>query len=117
MVTEDDVRRIALALPEAYEKLSYGTPSWRTKPRMFARMHEQPGLLVCWVPDEGDKQALLEEPGFSTTPHYDGYPVVLVSLEGIDEARLTELVTDAWRCRAPARAVREWEAGQSRRNA
>jgi hypothetical protein len=111
MADEDDVRRIALALPEAYEQLAYGTPSWRTKPRMFARMHEQPGLLVCWVPDEGDKQALLDEPGFSTTPHYDGHPIVLVSVESIDEARLTELLTDAWRCRAPARVVRVWEAG------
>ena len=112
MASEDDVRRIALALPQAYEQLSYGTPSWRTKPRMFARMHDQPGLLVCWVPDLGDKQALLDEDVgvFSTTPHYDGHPVVLVRLDAIDEARLAELITDAWRCRAPARVVSQWEA-------
>ncbi len=114
MASEDDVRRIALGLPQAYEQVSYGTPSWRTKPRMFARIHEQPGLLVCWVPDLDDKQALLDEhPGvFTTTPHYDGYPVVLVRLDAIDEASLTELLTDAWRCRAPAGVVRDWEARQ-----
>lgn len=116
MASEDDVRRIALGLPQAYEQVSYGTPSWRTRPRMFARMHDRPGLLVCWVPDLGDKQSLLDEDSkvFSTTPHYDGHPVVLVRLDAIDEARLTELVTDAWRCRAPARLVRDWEADQAR---
>jgi hypothetical protein len=116
VASEDDVRRIALALPQAYEQPAYGTPSWRTKPRMFARMHEQPGLLVCWVPDLGDTQALLDEDPdlFSTTPHYDGHPVVLVRLAAVDQSRLTELLTDAWRCRAPARAVREWEAGRLR---
>lgn len=115
MVDEDDVRRIAMALPEVYEQSAYGTPSWRTKPRMFARMHEQPGVLVCWVPDEGDKQALLEEDlrAFSTTPHYDDSPIVLVHLKAVDEPRLVELLTDSWRCRAPAHVVRDWEASDA----
>lgn len=66
----------------------------------------------AWVSDEGDKQALLEEDprAFSTTPHYDGYPVVLVHLDTVDEPRLVELLTDSWRCRAPTRLVRAWEA-------
>jgi hypothetical protein len=56
------------------------------------------------VGDEAEKQALvLGEPDlFFTTPSYDGLPLVMVWLERVDVDRLDELVTDAWRMRAPA---------------
>jgi len=37
MVTDDDVRRLALALPETVERPSYGTPGFRVKDKLFAR--------------------------------------------------------------------------------
>lgn len=54
-------------------------------------------IFVIRVADEDDKQALLSgEPDvFFTTPHYDGYPAVMVRLAEIDEPRLTELLADA----------------------
>ena len=54
-------------------------------------------IFVIRVADEDDKQALLggEPDVFFTTPHYDGYPAVMVRLAEIEEARLTELLTDA----------------------
>jgi hypothetical protein len=113
VVTYDDVRRIALALPGAFEKESFGgQPSWRTKPRMFAWIREEPEALVVWVESEEEKLALIAaEPAmFSTTPHYDGYPIVLVDLDAVDEAEATELVTESWRLRAPRSLVQEWDA-------
>jgi hypothetical protein len=56
---------------------------------------------VLFVGDEAEKQALvLGEPAlFFTTPGYDGWPLVMLRLAEVDVARLTELVTDAWRMR------------------
>ena len=60
-------------------------------------------IAVLYVGDEAEKQALLlGEPGlFFTTPGYDGWPLVMLRLAEVDADRLAELVTDAWRMRAP----------------
>ena len=104
VATEADVRRIALSLPATIEKPSYGTPGFRVRDKLFARLRED-GALVVFCADLAEKEALLSsEPDvLFTTPHYDGSPTVLVRLHAIDEEELTELLTDAWRVRAPAR--------------
>ena len=107
MATVDDVRRIALGLPATTEKPSYGTPGFRVRNKLFARVHEDPDLLVVWCADVAEKEALLasDPTRFTTTPHYDGYPLVLVRIPAVDLDELTELLTDAWRVRAPAKLV------------
>jgi hypothetical protein len=109
MVTEDDVRRVALSLPHTTEKPSYGTPGFRVKDRLFARIREEGDVLVVWVAGEGEKQGLIgaEPAKFFTTPHYDGHPSVLVRLPAVDVGELTELLTDSWRLRAPKRVAAE----------
>jgi hypothetical protein len=118
MVTEAQIRRIALALPGAYEQPSHdGRPSWRTKPRMFACLRENPEALVVWVESLDEKEALIEhEPRvFFTTPHYDGYPIVLVRPGAIDRRRTERLLGESWKLRAPAslRKRKERSAGAS----
>ena len=110
MASESDVREIALSLPETEERPSYGTPGFRVKDRLFARLRE-PGVLVLRVADEGEKDFLLraEPDKFFTTPHYDGYPSVLVRLGAVDRDELRELLTDAWRVRAPKRLADAFE--------
>lgn len=106
MATEDDVRRIALSLPETTEKPWYGSPGYRVKDKGFLRIRsEAEGGLVVFVEDLAEKEALLaSDPAkFFTTPHYDGYPTVLVHLGEVDEAELRELITDSWLVKAPAR--------------
>lgn len=107
MATEDDVRRIALSLPETTEKPSYhASPSFRVKDKGFLRIRsEAEGALVVFVADLDEKEALLasDERKFFTTPHYDGYPTVLVRLEEVDVDELTELITDSWLVKAPVR--------------
>lgn len=107
MVTEDDVRRLALSLPETIEKPSYGTPGFRVKDRLFARMRDEGDLLVVWCWDLDEKQVLIEsEPDkFCTVAHYDGHPMVLVRLEAVELDELEEVLTESWRIRAPAKVA------------
>lgn len=110
-VSEDDVRRIALSLPATIERPSYGTPGFRVKDTLFARIRED-GVLAVWVEDLDEKEALLasDVEAFFTTPHYDGYAMVLVRLEAIEEDELTEVLTDSWRARAPRRLRDQFDA-------
>ena len=113
MADADDVRRIALALPEVQEIESDGF-DFRVANKGFVWSYpeRQPGrgrvirsdIAVLYVGDEAEKQALLlGEPAlFFTTPGYDGFPLVMLRLVEVDVVRLRELVTDAWRMRAPA---------------
>ena len=113
MVTWDEVRAIAMGLPGAFEQASYGgNPSWRTKPRMFTWIKDDPERLVVWVDSEEEKHAVIsaEPTKFSTTPHYDGHPIVLVDLAAVDRDEATELITESWRLRAPKKLVKEWDA-------
>lgn len=108
MATEDDVRRIALSLPEVIEKPWYHTPGFRVKDKGFLRIRsEAEGGLVVFVADLDDKEALLasDPEKFFTTPHYDGYAIVLVHLDAVDTDELTELIVDSWRVKAPKRVL------------
>jgi hypothetical protein len=70
----------------------------------------QGDILGVRVPDEGVKFALIaDEPElYFTTPHFDGYPAVLVKLAAIDERGLRELIVEAWLTQAPKRLVQEF---------
>lgn len=110
MATEDDVRRIALRLPEVTEKPSYNTPGFRVKDKLFLRIRtEAEGGLVVFTADVGEKEALLasDPVKFFTTPHYDGYPNVLVHLDAVDVDELTELITDSWLVKAPPKVRKD----------
>ena len=112
MADAADVRRIALALPGVEEIDSDGF-DFRVGGKGFVWSYPErlPGqrrvirtdIAVLFVGDEGEKQALLlgEPEVFFTAPGYDGWPLVMLRLAQVDIGRLTELVTDAWRMRAP----------------
>jgi hypothetical protein len=112
VATEDDVRRIALSLPETTEKPWFGTPGFRVKDKGFLRIRtEAEGGLVVFVSDLGEKEALLasEPEKFFSTPHYDGYPAVLVNLPAIGVGELHELIADSWILKAPARVLKAYQ--------
>ena len=112
MADADDVRRLALSLPAVEEVDSDGF-DFRVGNRGFVWSYPErvPGkprvirtdVAVLYVGDEAEKQALLlGEPGlFFTHPSYDGLPLVMLRLPAVSVDRLTELVVDAWRMRAP----------------
>jgi hypothetical protein len=108
----EDVRRLALALPHVVEIDSDGF-DFRVADKGFVWSYPErrPGkprvirtdIAVLFVGDEAEKQALLlgEPDVFFTMPGYDGLPLVMLRLAEVKVERLTELVTDAWRMRAP----------------
>ena len=100
MSTEADVRELALALPGAIEKPSYGMPGFRVRDRLFARIREE-GVLVLWCESLEEKEFLIEgDPEkFFTVSHYDGHPHVLVRLEAVDREELGELLAESHRIR------------------
>lgn len=107
MTTEDDVRRLALALPEVTEEPAWGTPAFYVQGRIFARVHDAPGILVCWRRSMEDREVLLQaEPEkFFTTEHYRNHTSVLVRLDHVEADELSELLTEAWEARAPKRLL------------
>ncbi len=122
MADADDVRRLALALPHVVEIPSAGF-DFRVADHGFVWSYPQrrPGqprvirtdVAVLFVGDEEEKQALLlgEPEVFFTAPGYENAPLVMLRLEQVGVDRLSELVTDAWRMRAPAELVSYLDGG------
>ncbi len=127
MASWDDVRRIAIALPETTETSSHGgTVAWRVKNKLF--VWERPlrradlealgdaapkgPIIGVRVPDVGVKEALLAElpDVYFTTPHFDGYPAILVRLDRVPVDELDEVVTEAWLTQAPKRLANAYLA-------
>lgn len=131
MATLEDVRRFALALPGASERLSRERCQWRVKDRLF--VWERPlrekevvelgaaapdgAILGARVEHLVAKQALLDDDPsvYFTTSHFANTAAVLVRLESIALAELEEVVIEAWLARAPARAVEEFLAQRAQR--
>jgi hypothetical protein len=116
MVDPDDVRRIAMSLPQtvegtdrfAFSVLNRGRQkgfAWVWMERVEARKPRVPndGVLAVRVAGQEEKDLLLaaDPEKFFTEPHYNGFPAVLVRLAAVDDDEMTELITDAWRCQAP----------------
>jgi hypothetical protein len=120
----DDVRRIALELPETSERVSRELKQWLVKDKLF--VWERPlrradlealgssapdgPILGARVEHLVAKEALLaDDPDvFFTTPHFDGYPAILVRLDRIATEDLREVVVEAWLARAPTRLARAY---------
>jgi hypothetical protein len=117
MATQDDVRRIALSLPEtseAADHFGFGVLNkgklrgfaWAWNERIEAKKPKVPNpeVLAVRVANQAEKEELLaaDPEKFFTEPHYNGFPAVLVRLPAIDASELAEVITDAWRCLAPA---------------
>lgn len=115
MVTHDDVRALALALPDTREDGplmfyvrhgdTYKGIAWPWRERIHPRKPRvvNPGVLAVRVPDLDAKEMLLlaDPQAFFTEAHYDGYPAVLVRLEQVTRAALATLLQQACAAQAP----------------
>ena len=100
MADWEDVQRGALALPEVEEGSSYGSRAWSVRKKGF--VWERPLR-------RGDLEAL-----GATTPHFNGYPAVLIRLDRISVPELDEVIVDAWLARAPKRLATQYLADHER---
>jgi hypothetical protein len=116
MATQDDVRRIALALPETTEDahsfrffVDGKAFAWSWLERIDPKKARvpNPDVIAVRIADEFEKATLIEmDPGvFFTERHYDGYPAIMVRLPEVGLPRLENLLTAAWRARAPGRLL------------
>lgn len=126
MASWEDVQRLALAMPQAEERLSRGMRQWRVADKLFvwerplrpkevqelggANLAPDGPILGARVEHLGAKQALLaDDPKvFFTTSHFDNHPSILVRLEEIGADGLEEVVVEAWLARAPRRLVEDY---------
>lgn len=107
MVTEERVRELALALPEAQEGVSYGTPAFYVKKKLFARIREDHTTVVVKIPRE--LRAVLNEANprtFTIPDHYLNYDMVVVELAHVKVKELKDLLREAWRFSAPEKLVK-----------
>jgi hypothetical protein len=121
MADQDDVRRIALALPGAREdagRFAFSVEN-KGKPKGFVWVWlervepkkprvPRPDVVAVRVRDQSEKAALLagDPDRFFTEPHYNGFPAVLVRLRAVTLAQLRKLIFDAWQCQAPRQAAK-----------
>jgi hypothetical protein len=129
MATWDDVRRLALALPQTAEGTSReGLLGWSVNGKTFAWERPlrrgdlqaladaapQGPVLAARVPDLGAKEALLVTGGevCFTTPHFNGYPAILIRLDRMALPDLEELLVEAWLSRAPKRLAAAYLAAR-----
>lgn len=112
MATAAHLRDIALSLPETSEKPMHGTPAFYVKTKFFTKLNHDGRTAVVHVDSLEEKDELLaaEPVRLTTTPHYDGYKMVLVVLPNVTKAELRDFVTDSWRLRAPKKLAAAFDA-------
>lgn len=111
----DTVRAIASSFPGAEESTTYGQPAFKVKGKLFVWMSPDQtadGALAVRV-DPGELPLFVEATPdrYFQTPHYHGYPILLIRMDRIDRQELQERIEDAWLLRAPKRLVDAFAAG------
>ena len=129
MADQDDVRRIALSLPEtsegvdrfAFSVLNKGKHkgfAWVWQERIEPKKPRvpNPDVIAVRVANAEEKEMLLasDEEKFFTEPHYNGFPAILIRLAAIDVDELEELIVEGWRTQAPRALVKELDERSGR---
>jgi hypothetical protein len=128
MATMRDLDEIALALPQTTKEVSEGRPAYLVHGKLYC-FHRRPrrdavdpetgerleDVLMFRVADLDVKELMLADDRgvYFTTPHFKGYPAVLVRiprLADIDGEELFDLVVEAWLTRAQKRVAKAWLA-------
>ncbi len=95
--TSKTVRQLALALPKAEERPSYGTPGFFVCKKIFARLLPDEDLVVLKIDfDRRDVLMKSDPKSYFITDHYRNYPMMIVRLSSVDRPELKELLENAW---------------------
>ena len=114
--TIQDVRRIAMALPDVVEGVCHGTPAFYLRNKLMLRLRDDFETLVVRLPIQEREHLIEAEPDiFSITDHYQNYPAILVSLPYVSLTRLAELIEEDWRRLASKKQLAAFDAGRQLR--
>ena len=127
MTTMSDLDELALSLPKTTKEVSdEGRPAYSVHGKLFCCHRSRrrdavdpttgerlDDVLMFRVADVGVKELMLADDRgvFFTTPHFDGYPAVLMRIPGLahlDRDELFDLVAEAWLTRAQKRVAKAW---------
>lgn len=110
MIGWDDLVALARDLPEFEESTSYGRQALKVRGKMFAALRTDPDAIVVRC-DREEKPLLLDARAdiLFETPHYHGWPYMLIRLDAPLED-LREFLTDSWLLAAPKKLARELSA-------
>jgi hypothetical protein len=109
-VRKDALKRLALALPEAVEQETWGTPTFRVRKKIFAMLAE--GQREAWVKSTHDEQRALTQMDpktFFVPPYVGPSGWIGVRFRTVDRDEMRELLTEAWRLTAPKRLVASFD--------
>lgn len=107
MSTEDDLRTIALSLPQTVEQPSWGMPTFKVRGKWFAVLNPKHGPGVRISLEEREELIAAEPAKFHATDHDGRYGIVRLHLDAIDPDELRELLTDGWRAAAGPKLAAE----------
>ncbi|MER6222775.1 MmcQ/YjbR family DNA-binding protein [Streptomyces sp. 900105755] len=107
MPDAEDVRRVALSLPDTGEKIAWSMPTFRVAGKMFATLPEDETSIAVRCPKEERDELVLAEPGkFWIADHEAQFAWVRVRLAALeDEGELRDILADSWRQAAPPRLL------------
>ena len=114
MVTAAELRELALGLPGAQERETWGHPTFRVRDKIFASMYEGDDGAIATVKASPEEQTVLvsaDPATFGLASHVGRYGWTTIRLDRVDRDELRELVVEAWRRTAPKRAVATFDAG------
>ena len=104
MAEWDDVRRIALALPETSERPAYGNTAWRVRDKIFAIGGEGADRVSIKAGLETQAELIATDPvTFAKSAYVGRFGWITVVLERVDPELLARLLREAWRRSAPKR--------------
>jgi hypothetical protein len=105
-MTYEDVRKLALKLPNVEEGTSYGTPALKVKKKLFVRLKEEGDVIVLKMPFDQREAMMAEAPEkFFITDHYLNYGWVLVRLTKVSESEMRDLLNVAHREALPKKST------------
>ncbi len=105
----EEVRQVALALPEVEEGVAYGTPAFRVRKTLLARLRED-GETMMVKADYAEREFRIaaQPETFFVTDHYVNYPALLVRLAQVHPTDMQVLLEQAWRYIAPKRLLKQY---------
>lgn len=108
----DDVIQLAREFPDVEVSTSYGTPALKVRGKLLTRYRPEDDSMVLLDVAVDEKEMLVDtNPGiFHTTPHYNGYPMVLAYLAPVEPETVRTFLLRRWRNIAPKSALSLWDA-------